>query len=316
MIDAGSFIPVNRAPTDDAPALRAALAAAAGGALYLPAGTYRLGSLVVYDCRTMGSIRIVGDGAGTQLTGVGGAAGCLHILGRMGAGADHVAIEGVRFVAATTGAMATALHLEGVAVYSLRDVYCNGNGRLQTAILLTGTQQGEIAGGHLYKCADGIVLRKLASGIASNGADIHGVSGMCDARNVVVDGSDSLFLRSNHFVQAPVGVDVVNGGFGMLNIEGNHFESHTDTAVRFNGTMARIAGNVFFTGQGGTDIRLLDGDGSVIESNMLTGSLSIAAGVTKTSVRDNVSAVGGTRTDLGTGTVYTGNRNVGMGSLF
>lgn len=288
--------------------LAAALKAATGGKLYIPAGTYALSEPLVYDA-TRGPISVEGDGAGTMLVGSQGA--ILRIVGHHGHAVDLVSVAGLRFIG--NGAH-TGLHMEGVAAYSLRDLYVNGNDRMAAGLRLTGTQQGEIAGGYVTGVADGVVLEKLPSSVASNGASIHGVSFMARDRHVVVDGADSMFLHACHLVGARIGVDVVSGGYGPLDISGNHIEGY-ETAIRFRGLRATIERNAFFQ-QGGTDVHLLDCEGTVIAGNSFTGSLRIESQARMTVVRDNISVVGGARTDLSTSSVYHDNRNGPMGGLF
>jgi hypothetical protein len=297
--------------TDDTAAIQAALTAAAGKALYIPAGVYKITSPLTYSTGTNpnGSdwkpIKIYGDGAGSELRISGSAARALHITGLVGVTLSRVELESFQVRSETATACTDGILLDGVAIYSICDVNIyTPEQKIITGIRLKGTQQGELHGGMTYQCQDGIKF-ELDPGSASNGCDLHGHSFYNTARNLVVDGVDSLFCHDNHFVVAPVAIDITAGGFGPAFIMNNHIELHSTAGVRSVAT-AHVINNIFFTASGGTDL-LFTGGAPKIHNNVLNGNTDIGALCEDASICFNWMLGTGSVTNSGTRTTMLGN---------
>jgi len=305
-VDAKAFGVKADGVTDDTAALQAAIDAAAGGTLFLPAGDIAVTAPVVYDCATQGPIRVVGHGVGTDIRIRGTAARAFEFTAEAGVTIANLVLENFQVLSEHDTTATDGILLDGLAVYTLSNITVYGNGKLTNGIRLHGTQQGEISGGYIQGMTDGIVL-ELSDDIASNGCDMHGVSFAATGRNLVASGTDSLFITNCHFVVAPVGIDIVTGGNGQPCIDACHIESHTTAGVRA-ATGVRITNTNFFKGTNGNDIVLTDsGGGSLISGNLLQGNVTIGASVTDTRLINNFGTGTGTLTNSGTRTIIYGN---------
>jgi len=303
--------------TDDTVAVQAALTAAAGAELFIPAGVYAISTALSYNCATLGPVTIRGAGAKAILKATGASNKVLHITGNPGITNASVILEKFMVQSATSGVCPAGIHLDGLAAIWLHDLAIDGGLKMTNGIQCTGSQQGEISGGHIHRCTTGIRLEP--SGIYhSNGLDIHGVSLAATGTNLVVDQVDSLFFHSNHLVIAAIGVDIIQGGLGVAIIRDNHIESHTTAGVRATG-QPLIVGNIFVPAETGTDIKLISGGTYAwIGENLLQGNVTIDAGVTDAYVFNNyiIGLAGVTFTDNGTRTTKIGNRgSIGASAL-
>ena len=290
---------------DDTAALQAAITAAAGGTLVLPDSPIKVTSPITYDTAALGPLRVVGQGANSEVRIHGTAARAFEFTGTAGTTISHLQLESFRIANNHDTTATDGILLNGLAVYSLFNISVHGNNKMTSGIRLRGTQQGQISGGFLFSMTDGIVLEQSGA-IASNGCDMHGVSFFATARNVVLDATDSAFVTNCHMVGAPIGVDIPNGGFGPPVIANCHIESHTTAGVRSAATV-RILNTNFFRGALGTDISLTGGAGSLISGNLLQGNVTIGASATDTRYVNNYCTGTGTYSNSGTRTIVYGN---------
>lgn len=298
---------------NDTSAFQAALTAAAGGTLLIPEGIYLVDTTLTYAANTLGPIRIVGTGAGSVIKLTGATNKAFHITGVAGTTSEFAQLQDFRILSATSGTSAAGIHLDGLAIVAVHDVYISGASKMTNGIQCTGAQQGEISGGFVHQCTTGIRL-EASGGVHTNGLDIHGVSLNNTATNLVADQADSLFFHSNHLAIAPIGVDVVAGGFGRNSFFHNHIESHTTAGIRAAGGTMDIAGNSFFTGSGGTDINITGGAYGVISGNLFQGSVSLGASVSNYHFINNINTGTGTFTNNSTFLTKFGNRVASSGA--
>lgn len=315
ILSAKDFGAVGDGVADDTAALQAALTAAAGKALYIPAGAYLVSSPLTYDTAALGPVRIFGDGPQSELRAVSSAARVLNITGTAGVTLARVELESFAVNSITSVACTDGILLDGLAVYSIRNVYIwTPFQKIVNGIRLRGTQQGELHGGMTYLCQNGIVFEPSGI-IASNGCDLHGHSFYNDVCNIVVNAVDSIDIRGNHFVRAPVCIDITAGGNGPINIVENHIEEHTTAGVR-SVTSVNIVGNSFFPANPatGTDITLTNGAQSKIHRNLLQGAINIGASAVDTSFCFNHVTISTTLTNSGSNTSIFGNMGQGASS--
>lgn len=298
----------------------AELAAAGGGKLVLdPSHIYSSSVDITYAIDTGGPIEIEGGGWSTVLSLTGVANKGLWITGVAGVTGPSLILKSFRIVSNTSGISAAGIHLDGLAIVNLRSIWIDGNGKMTTGMRHTATQQGEIAGGYVQSCVDGMWLENTA-GSASNGLDIHGVSFTnCSATSMKLDatlrvGELDTMIHHNHFTASPVAIDCING---WANIEANHFELHSDSAIRVRdasgaaGGGGRIICNTFGSAGAAQDIDVVKSGELVIMGNLLNAGVNLRAGCSGQKVVLNRFVLGSTFTDNATATEKWGNSDQG-----
>jgi hypothetical protein len=279
--------------TDDTAAIQLALnhIHMYGGNLYIPLGNFKITLGLTFAADTaVGPLQITGAGAASIITmsGVSGFTG-LTISGTTGVTRAYLTLKDFRITSSTTAASTAAILLSGIADYQTHDLVVDGN--LTKGIYLYGAQQGEISGGYV-SAATGIHFALGAGSIASNGCDLHGVSfngGGTVSASILIDGSDSCFIRGNHFTGG-TGIIVNSTGFGMVAITDNHVEATNNVSgIIVNAGTAIITGNMAVAGVGAfPDVSIVAGDFCVVSHNYMTrNGLSVGASSNRTTVLGN-----------------------------
>lgn len=282
-IDVRAYGATGNGTTDDTSALQSALNAAAGAALYLPSGRYKVTSPLTYNVDTQGTISIFGEGFSSVLL-ISGAASALVISGTAGVSTPMLSMHDFKIECA--GSATTGLTLDGIAGYYIENVSVIGLS-IGYGILLSRTQQGELSGGFI-RTAIGVGLIGEPSGIASNGCDLHGVSFNCGSKSIEIKDVDDAFIHSNHMTSAPIGIDVQTSTVtnGYISIFSNHFESHSTGAIVLSAarSVAKIRDNSFYAAVGGVDVHIAGGTGDTIDSCLCDGTITIDSGAAETRI--------------------------------
>jgi hypothetical protein len=313
-VDVRAFGAVGDGVTDDTAALAAALAASAGKTLLIPNGTFTTTAELLYDASANGPITIMGLGIGSVIKLTGTTNKGIYITGTAGVTVYPVHIKDLKILGATSGTSAAAIHLDGIAIYKITGIEINGNSKMTAGIRMTGSQQGEIGQGYIHHLSTGILFEPSGA-IHSNGCDLHGMSLSSAGINVDIDTVDSIFMRGNHLVEAPISIDVHGGGLGTTNIAFNHIEQNTTAGVRIRDSAARVRviSNNFNSGTSGAfDLLVTSGNNHVIYSNLFTGSISFSSGVSSSTYANNLHSAGSFVNTFTDNTVNTEDSTIGM----
>ena len=283
-----------------------------GCEVVIPSGTYNLSSEVTLATASGGNYKLCGAGSSTILN-ITGTNKALHITGTAGTTLSRVKVCNMTIQSNSSGTAAAALHLDGIAIFTVEDVNIIGNNKLTYGVLASGGQQGEIRGGSIFLGGSGVAVRaERLSGIDSNGIEIHGVSmsgGGGTSKGFQISQAADTFIHSNHIFGFATCVDIPASGTGPAIIDGNHFEQCNTVGVNYSGTGdVKIINNNFYT-TGVPDIIINSGASSSISKNLIQGGITIASGVLDTVVTDNFIQTGSVISDSGTRTVFRENGN-------
>lgn len=277
-IDPRSYGAAGDGVADDTLALAAAVVAAAalGKALFIPAGTFTTTSALTFSA-VSAPVSIYGTGANSviKLTGITNKG--IYVTGTAGVTVNPVLIENLKILGATSGDSAAGIHLDGIAIYRISNIEIDGNDAMTYGIRMTASQQGEMAPRYIHHVSNGILLEPNAGNtVASNGADLHGVSLSCSVSNIVLDRVASSFIRGNHLVQAPVSIDITGGGPGPNMIAFNQIEQNTTAGIRIrdSASQIKIICNGFYSGTtGSVDLLVSSGYNHLVDGNLFTGDI-------------------------------------------
>ncbi|MGI8991955.1 MAG: glycosyl hydrolase family 28-related protein [Bryobacteraceae bacterium] len=253
---------------------------AEGGCVYIPAGTYRLGRTLTVKVAALRGLCIAGDGPTSVLLAAGDGAG-LEITGTAGLSYELVYLSGFKIKSAPGSGMSAGLHMAGVAGFGIANLQIDGSeGSMQYGLLLSGAQQGYIKGGLNYRAAVGVGLED-----SSNGVEISGVSFNDLDAAVQVTGVDDGFFHANHATSSRYGVHIISTGSGAYIIESNHFELHASGSIYQEAGLTFVRNNVFYNKE--TELDIAAGT-SLISENLINGTVSFGAGITRSVFRDNI----------------------------
>lgn len=241
-----------------------------GGTIVIPKGTFIVSSPLTYVTTTSGPLRLIGAGPGSILKFTGTSGTLLRVTGSDAATHDFVYVENLRLEAASATA-AALLHLNGVAAYGLRSLNLDGKNKSSVGLLMTGTQQGEIADCSFFQCAKGVRFEQTAGGHSSNAADIHGCTFAGNTTlDLEFDGIDDSTVTANHFVAsgASKGISYTAlSGTGWHVLAFNHIEGHA-VGVEIKGQKVHVLHNQLYQ----TPITVTGGSYHNIVGNILTGA--------------------------------------------
>jgi hypothetical protein len=259
--------------------------------ILIPQGTCTTTSELYYDTQANGPFTIMGYGANSVIKLTGTSNGGIHIFGTPGVTGQMVNISNIKILSATSGTSTSGIHLDGIALFSVRDVVILGSDKMTTGILLEAAQQGEIFGGYIGGCNTGIKLDDKSS-VGSNGVEIHGISMFNIDSNVEYAGVDSGFFHHNHLETETdaIGVNITGNGpsGGVIIVSSNHIESHVTAGVKNNTDMvSHIRDNLFIGHPGALDIDLNGPDHCVIDGNLLNGNVTFGAGSSQLTFANN-----------------------------
>jgi len=313
------FGAVGDGSNDDTAALALWLAAGATRNLYLPAGTWTTTVELAYNTATSGPLKIAGAGANAVLKATGTSNKVLHITGTAGVTRALLELHSFAITSNTSGTSSVGLHLDGIANWSVRDVWIDGNSKMTDGIRCTAAQQGEVSGGRIHNCTVGAVLEdNSGGGITSSGIDWHGMSFVNTTTNFKValngagfPGAGTLDFHGNHLTSAAMQIDIEGGGAGVLTFTANHLEplAGNDGAIVREGRTVWVGNTIIaFTGTDGLNI---SGGANTYENkiigNIISGNITISSGSENNVFSYNSHS--GTFTDNGTNTEIWGNHS-------
>lgn len=322
-VDVRAYGAVGDGVTDDTEALAEAVteALASGVPLFVPAGTFTTTDELLF---AMGSgskpLTIFGVGGKSILKSTGTTNKIIHITATQGAMSGPVVIKDINLQGGTSGTGAALLHIDGVAIFSLRDLRLEGNSKTTYGALLTATQQGEISGGYNASSSTGLRLEN-AGAIASNSVDIHGVSFSNNVTNVDYAGVATGFLHDCQMETATnsIVVSAVIPQSARITIRSNHIEGFDNGIVNHVEQAVNISHNTFLGKTGCVDIDLDYARGSVIDGNTINGNVILRSNGSQYTFSNNLSVGASTDpsiatiTDNSTSITYFGNKNAGYG---
>lgn len=260
---------------DDTVALANALVAARGKSLFLADGIYNTTAELFYDAAAHGPIKIFGSpNAIIKLTGATNKG--IRVTGTPGVTRAKVTLEGFQILGATSGVSPAAIHLDGIADYQLHNIIIGPTAKFTTGVTFSGAQQGEWSGGYVEAATVGKF--ELSGAVASNGCDMHGVSGIFSVAGLTFAGVDTAFIRGNHLTgTGPVGIDVLSSGLGQLYFGANHIELTTTAAFRLGASSNQciIIGNSCFGNAGSKDLIVNGGAKHTIIGNLFNRDVEL-----------------------------------------
>jgi len=313
--------------TDDHVANQAALILSSGKSFYIPSGVSLNSVELLYDMDTYGPLEITGSGPTSILQSSGSTNAVLHISGTSGVTSKPLILKDFSLNCGTSGTGTACLHLDGIALYWVRNLSINGNSKVTNGIQCTAAQQGEISGCEILACTNSILLEAgtlSSSRVGSNGIEIHGnsfigsvstISHLLVSNNAYGAGADDGFFHSNHLTSGSQQIDLYIG-VGQYVVAQNHLEPTTgNNAVIVRDGYSCIHSNSFYCFSGQNAVQLaMTSYGAFVFGNLISGNILIDSGVINAVFAFNYQ--GGIYTDNGTGTVNIGNYNYsGTGAL-
>lgn len=296
---------------DDVTAIQAAINASSN--ISLPCGTYNISAELLLATATGNIYQLEGAGDCSVINITGTNKG-IHVTGTAGVGYTYVGIQKLAITSTSSGTSSAAFHLDGIAGFSIKDIWIQGNNKITNGYQLTGAQQGEISGGLVTGCVNGGKIEESSGGVGSNGIDMHGITftNNTTTGGLLITGQNDIFFRGNHVTglagQAYL-MDLSNTT-GLMVVANNHLEpvvsGNNGVIVRLG--KAYLSGNSFYSYGGGTDLTVAaSATGVKAVGNLMDGNITVAAGASDTVIAYN--SIGGTVTDGGTRTMYYDNFN-------
>ena len=219
---------------------------------------------------------------------------------------EQIILRDLAIRSATSGSSTAGLHLQGLSVFKLENVFIDGLSKMDNCFRMTAAQQGEVSGGKAFGCTTGALLESNAAGtVSSNGLDWHGMSFNNSGTNLLVAatpgvGAQSGDFHDNHLTAAAMQIDI-STDIGQFNVTSNHLEplAGNNGAIVRSGKVA-FALNSFFGFPGTKDLEILTGSQVKAIANLFVADILINAGALDTMLAFN--NTGGTITDSGTRT--------------